>query len=105
MSAPDRRVVFTPDARADFTSILLHSADQWGDRQRDIYAERLTSAIHDLARFPHLGPAREDLSPGLRSHRVEQHVVFYRVGNDTITITRILHRKMDAAKHLRQPRP
>jgi toxin ParE1/3/4 len=58
-----------------------------------------------LARFPNLGRERDDLAPGLRSHPVGQHVCFYRVDERTITITRILHAKMDATKHLGEPSP
>ena len=38
MSAPSRSIVFTSDARADFTSIMLYTFETWGENQRDQYA-------------------------------------------------------------------
>ena len=100
MSAPSRSIVFTSDARADFTSNMLYTFETWGENQRDQYARRLTTAIRRLILFPNLGERRNDISTGLRASSVDMHVVFYRVLPQQVVIVRILHAKMDAVTEL-----
>jgi len=96
-----RRLDVTEDAEDDLRSILEYTLATWGERQRDVYAARIDLALDELIQHPYWGRPRDDLSPGLRSRLVEKHVVYYRVDDDVVTITRILHEKMDAASHLR----
>ena len=72
-----------------------YSLETWGRTQRDRYKARIDRALWDLPRFPNLGRARDELLPGLRSHPVGQHVVFYRVTDDEIIISRIIHGRRD----------
>lgn len=55
MSAPRKPVVLSPDARADFTDILLYTWQQWGEGQRDRYEASLKRAITALAEYPDAG--------------------------------------------------
>jgi toxin ParE1/3/4 len=100
MSAPERRLVVTARARADLQGILRYTTQQWGKRQRGIYKAKLTAAMNQLTRHPHMGEARDDIPAGMRAKAVEQHVIFYRADDEAITVIRILHRKMDAPTHL-----
>jgi toxin ParE1/3/4 len=81
-------------------TILRYSRQTWGEAQRDDYRRALDQAFETLAAYPLIGQAREDLRPGLRSLPVRQHVVFHRVGPQTVTVIRVLHVRMDAAAHL-----
>jgi len=49
----------------------------WGESQAEVYAYRLNTALRELADFPLPGVTRDDLSPGLRSLQVGQHVILY----------------------------
>jgi plasmid stabilization system protein ParE len=40
------------------------------------------------------------MRPGLRSFPVRQHIIFYRVGPQTVSVLRVLHSRMDTARHL-----
>ncbi len=60
------------------------------------------SAIQELLSHPQPGSVRDDVAPGLRSRRVGQHLVFYRVYDRSIRIIRILHTKMDPAAHVHE---
>jgi toxin ParE1/3/4 len=82
---------------------LRFSAETWGSAQRDNYRAALDQALTTLGRSPHIGRVRDEISHGLRSYRVEQHIIFYRVAADTVTILRILHQKMDVDQHLEGP--
>jgi hypothetical protein len=35
------------------------------------------------------------MSPGLRSHPVGEHILFYRADGELLTVVRILHRRSD----------
>ena len=59
------------------------------------YEAGLAQTLERLARFARMGRKRDDLEPGRRSHRFEQHLILYRVEEDGITVARILHMKMD----------
>ena len=87
----------------DFGDILLHTERQWGKRQRSAYKTVLDRGLLKLARFPNLGRQRDDLRPGLHSHQIRQHVVYYRVESGAIRVDRILHVQMDAGRHLQAP--
>jgi toxin ParE1/3/4 len=77
MSARSRPVDLSPEARADYTSILRYTQRRWGARQRDVYSGILDQALGTICNNPDIGRARDDLRPGLRSFHVKQHVIFY----------------------------
>jgi len=84
---------------------MQYAAEQWGERQRDTYAQRLTYGMGKLTRFSHLGEARDDISQGPRARAIEQHAVYYRVEEQATSIIRIPLGKMDAAAELEEVRP
>src|SRR5687768_7576782 len=95
-----RKLEFAEEAEADFRSLLQYTHATWGAEQRDLYADRIMSAIQELLSHPELGSVRNELALGLRNHRAGQHVIFYRIYDRSIRIVRILHAKMDPAAHL-----
>jgi toxin ParE1/3/4 len=99
MSARKLPLTLAPDARTDFSDILLYSAQQWGTRQRNTYRAELLRGFAAIRDHPQLGTTREDLGPGIRSRLVEHHLVYYRVLDDLIEVVRILHERMDASRH------
>ena len=102
MSVPRRQVVFTPPADEDFIGILQYTAREWGVRQRDTYSRKLTDALQRLTHFPHLGKPRDDLRPGLRAREAGEHVIYYRVNDEAITVLRLLHHTMDPKLHFEE---
>lgn len=64
----------------------------------DKYAAAIDKALQLLVENPRLGRARGDLFPGCRSLLVEQHTIFYRVDEPTLSIARILHQRMDTKR-------
>lgn len=100
MSARRPPVTLRPAAHRDFRSILAYTISQWGTAQRDEYRAAIDRALETLGANPEIGKAREDLSPGLRSYQVKQHVIYYRVVGSSVRVLRVLHGKMNAARHL-----
>ena len=41
----------------------------------------------------------EDLYPGCRCYRIEQHLVLYEVDEEEIRVARFLHKRMDVKRH------
>ena len=98
MSARKRRL--HPRARADLRSILLYTRAQWGVEQRRRYRALLERGIDSLTRHPELGEARDDLFPGCRTLRVEQHIVYYHLTESEIIVGRVLHVRQDATENI-----
>ena len=96
MSARSKTVVLAPDARVDFTDILLFTLRALGDEQSVRYEALLVRAMSDLADHPEIGVRRDRLFPGCRIRPVEQHVLYYRVAGDNVEVVRILHARQDA---------
>ncbi|MFN8591796.1 MAG: type II toxin-antitoxin system RelE/ParE family toxin [Thermomicrobiales bacterium] len=102
MSRRNRFVIVSPAAESDLADILLYTQQQWGPQIKIRYEEALIDAIADLALFPETGITCSHYFQDCRVRRVEQHLIYYKVGNDAVEVVRILHRRQDAARHLRQ---
>jgi toxin ParE1/3/4 len=89
------KIVLKPTARRDVRTIPRYSRQMWGEAQRNAYRRALDEAFETLATYPLVGQAREDLRPGLRSLPVRQHLIFYRVGPQTVMVIRKLQAQMD----------
>ena len=100
MSVRRLNVVLKPAARRDVRSILLYTGKQWGFEQRDVYREALDQALAALSVNPLIGRSRDEIAPDLRSYSIQQHIIYYRVAAETVTVLRILHGKMDAAQRM-----
>ena len=93
MSARNKPADLAPEARIDYTEILLYTLKTWGDQQMDAYSDQLEQAFATIGANPGIGRRRDELRPGLRSFPVGQHILFYRVDGSDVTVVRILHAK------------
>jgi toxin ParE1/3/4 len=96
-------------AEHDVLDALLWTADQFGPLQAEDYLETLTLALEALNSGPDLvgSSVRNDIGPGIRTLHVARlgrkgrHFVVYRVAEGhTIDVIRLLHDRMDLAKHV-----
>ena len=102
MSSPERYALrLSRQAERDIESILQDTYETYGERQRQIYAEALHKAFETITSNPGLGHGRPDLSERHRAFHVEHHFVIYTVSGQTVYVSRILHEKMDFARHVR----
>jgi toxin ParE1/3/4 len=91
MSLPVER---TLEADADLDDIWLRIAvDNVVAADRMI--SRLEAAEDRLGDFPEIGQARPDVADGLRHWPVPPYLIFYRVGDEAVTIVRIVHGARD----------
>jgi toxin ParE1/3/4 len=80
---------------------VLYGRQQWGSALSDTYGAEISQAFATLSANPRIGRARTEIKVGLRSYSVGQHVIFYRLEDETVTILRILHRKMNPDQFLK----
>ena len=86
-------------AARDLLELGRYTQQRWGAPQRRKYIARLRARLQMLADRPSLGILRNDVAPGYRSFREARHVVFYTETADGIDVVRVLHERMDVARH------
>lgn len=88
------QVFFTRAAREDLVNIWTHiAADDAAAADRVL--DRLDEAASHLARNPQMGPARDDIRPGLRYLVSGSYLLLYRIEPDGIEIVRAVHGRRD----------
>jgi toxin ParE1/3/4 len=105
-------VRFVAVSERDYLEVIKRSAQDFGPLQATVYAETLELAIDALRER---GPKaigvkeREEIGPGIftlhaaRSKRKASHFLVFRVVEiRTIEILRLLHDRMDLARHIAQ---
>jgi toxin ParE1/3/4 len=60
----------------------------------------LTAAFQVLAEAPESAPACDHIRQGYRRRNIEGHMIYFRITDYGIAITRILRERMDAPHHL-----
>ena len=91
---------FSPAAEADLDGIWEYSAKKWGSDQADSYVDDIRDACLDLASGRKPGKKIDDIRKGYQKYPVGQHFVFFRDSGRGIEVIRILHKAMDAERHL-----
>jgi toxin ParE1/3/4 len=91
---------FSRRAEADLLSIGEYTLRKWGETQAARYLGELEDCCLMLARNPALGRLCEHVRPGLRRFEHGRHVLFYRQEPRGILISRILHQRMLAERHV-----
>ena len=88
-------------AEKDFDGIGAYTLEMWDYDQTERYLTKLDETFAALAKTPALGKDRDDLRPNLLSCPCNKHVIFFRRdARNNVEILRILHERMDFARHL-----
>ncbi|MBX9662781.1 type II toxin-antitoxin system RelE/ParE family toxin [Novosphingobium sp.] len=97
------RIERTDTARGDLLDIWLTIALDDPDAA-DRQLRRLDEAIAGLAAFPRLGPARDDIRPGIRAILRVPFLAFYTVDDDAriVRIVRVVDARRDLMALFRQ---
>ncbi len=90
----------TPAAEHDLEVIWTHTLQHWGSKQANRYIDILTLAFGELAESPKTAPTCDQIRLGYRRRHVERHMIYFRETTYGIAIIRILHDRMEAARHL-----
>jgi toxin ParE1/3/4 len=94
------RYVVSPRAQADIEDIWDYTAARWDISQAERYIRAIRATIETLADDPLLGRGCDEIREGYRKYPVGSHVVFYRMRDIGLDVVRILHQRMDFARHL-----
>lgn len=87
-------------ALKDLEAIAQYTEDQWGFVQTHKYIGDFKRTVAELAEHPHLGRSCDKLKRKYRRFEQGTHVVLYRVEEDGVFISRILHQKMLPRRHV-----
>jgi len=94
------RVVVSPAAEADLAEIFDFSHASFGEIPAATSIDTLVARFKWLAVNRPLWRPRDDLRPGLFGRAEGAHLIVFRDGGDHVQIVRVLHQRMDPARHL-----
>jgi toxin ParE1/3/4 len=97
---PPNTVILTVAAEQDLRDIEVYTLQQWGERQAKRYVFSIEEAIDTVGDNPKLGRVRPTLSADYRVYIVKSHALVYTVLQNTVTIVRILHQRMNISQHV-----
>ncbi len=93
----------SPRARADLYAIYAYIAADNVDAAEAL-ATRFDDIFQRLSIHPHLGRARIDIGPTVRSFAVGSYLVLYRPSADGVDIARVIHGSRDVLRVFRDDR-
>jgi len=93
------RYVLSPLAQRDLDEIWNYTAQRWSIDQAEIYTRQLGQDIETVAAQPEIGRACPEVRAGYYKYPSGSHVLFYRRIEGGVDIVRILHARMDFARH------
>lgn len=93
------KLVLRAAAERDLDGVFDYSVVAHGADRAERYMRDLQAGMDRLLDHPELG-ATACSRQGLRAYGVREHRVYYRVEEARIVIVRVLHKAMDAGRHL-----
>ena len=95
----NRRVLFSPEALGDLTSLYDYIAEESGPIRAISYIERIEAYCLRFDLAPQRGTPRDDIRPGLRLVGFERRVtIAFHVDATTVTIDRIFYGGRDVQR-------
>ena len=104
--APIRRIERRPRSRIDVIEQAIYLGEEAGEELALRFIDAVDAAVRRLAATPEIGRPRESDSArlaGLRSWPVPgfpNHLIFYRTGDDSLEIVRVVHGARDFVRLL-----
>ncbi len=90
--------ISNPAAR-DLQAIAEYTQSELGSKLKESYLNLIKQSFKTLSRSGNIGKHRDEIAQGLYSYSIKKHVVFIRESEDEFIIIRVLHSRMDMAKH------
>ena len=87
-------------AEQDLIDIYSRGLKNWGEKQADVYLDRLVSAFNTLINNPDLGRTVA-IRVQLQQYDVAPYMIFYRKFSYGIRVARVLYKNRAVEKHLR----
>jgi toxin ParE1/3/4 len=91
-----RRYTLSRKAEEDVIAIFMYGVAEFGIQQAERYHDLLERTFQFLAQNPEAARERVEITPPVRIHPIESHIVIYTVDeSDDIFIVRIRHGRED----------
>jgi toxin ParE1/3/4 len=95
-----KTLVISPRATADIDEIYDYTEDHWGQDQAEDYTFGIRTVLQDVCRGTRSGKSINEILRGACSLSYRSHYLIYRERPHSIVLIRILHRRMQVARHL-----
>lgn len=89
------KVRLSAEADADIRLIIVQGLETFGPIQVADYLDGLEAVFASICEHPELGRARSEFRLPYRTYPYQAHIIFYRIDNDGVLITRIRHGRED----------
>jgi toxin ParE1/3/4 len=89
----------SPLAEQDLADIWVYTFDKWSLEQADSYHAEIVNAFEGLLSGEKVGRIA-DIRDFYLKYTVGSHMIYYLKTDNGVDIMRILHQRMDAARHL-----
>ncbi len=90
----------TRPAIHDLAEIGRYTLKNWGEQQAQRYRTALSARLKWLCKNQHLWRQHPQLQEGVYTCTEQHHVIVFREYREGIEILRVLHERMDPARHL-----
>lgn len=87
-------------AEKDIVNIARYTIEQFGIEQARTYRDSLIACFRSLGETPGIGRKVDYIREGYRRFDDRSHVIFYKSDGRDILIVRVLHKRMNAPRHL-----
>jgi toxin ParE1/3/4 len=94
------RLVISALARRDQDDISRYTLEQWAKPQLLAYVGGLLYVLDSIASGTTVGKSVRGIPPRFLRVTYQSHFIFYTTHAETVRIVRILHQRMDHARHL-----
>ena len=94
------RLRLTADADKDISSVLDYGTEKFGYSKAVQYYSNLLDAFEAMRLNPHIGFIGSDYLVDYRIFIFRSHRIFYKILDNTIIVTRVLHHSQNEIKHL-----
>lgn len=94
------RYRFTPAAQRDLSSIWDFTEERWGVHQAETYINEIRAAVERIAEDPRRGRQCDEVRTGYRRYGIGSHLLVYVESTVGVDVVRILHQRLDPARHL-----
>ncbi len=91
---------FSKQADKDIESIHKYTYLNFGQKQAQKYSENLFNKIQSIAKNEIKGRRTDFIKEGIIKLEVGSHILLYKEQQNSILIVRILHKSMDARRHI-----
>ncbi len=82
-----------PKARADLQDIYSWGREQFGERQAELYLSEIFDHLDLIRNEPGMFPQVNIYHSGLRKCPIGAHSIYYLIGEDEISVVRIIGRQ------------